>query len=203
VASQPNTYHVERSATLNAPAGVVFPLANDFRHWAEWSPWSKLDPQMKTTFGGPPEGAGATYAWTGNDKVGEGRMTITESQPDTRVTYRLEFLKPFVSIATTSVTLTPDAPPLGAPLPSARTRVTWGMDGNNNFVGKAFTLFSNMDQIIGKDFEQGLAQLKLLAEAGAQRRLAEEAAQKAAAQAAATTPSPGNNPATQAKTATP
>jgi hypothetical protein len=153
---QPATYQVERSTTINAPAPVVFAQVNDFHNWNNWSPWAKLDPAMKQTFGGAPAGTGATYAWTGNKEVGEGRMTITDSHPSDLVKIKLEFLKPFAATSNTDFTFTPQG---------NQTLVKWKMVGDNNFVAKAFHLVMNMDKMIGGDFEKGLAQMKAVAEA--------------------------------------
>jgi hypothetical protein len=155
VATRPATYHVERSATIDAQAATVFPKINDFHNWKEWSPWEKLDPNMTTEFGGADAGTGATYHWVGNKDVGEGRMTITESQPHEKVVIRLEFLKPWPATSTTTFTLTPAA---------TGTQVAWAMDGKNDFTAKAMSLFMSMDQMIGKDFEKGLASLKTVSE---------------------------------------
>ena len=149
VSSRPATYHIERSATLAATPEAIYTQLADFHQWDAWSPWAKIDPQMKTSFSGAPAGAGAVYDWTGNDKVGQGRMTILDAQPDSRVTIKLEFIKPFASTCTTGFALAPEG---------SGTRVTWTMDGQNNFVGKAFGLFMNMDKAIGNDFERGLRQ---------------------------------------------
>jgi uncharacterized protein YndB with AHSA1/START domain len=176
VATRPATFHVERSTTIQAPADVVFAVVNDFHRWGEWSPWDKLDPDMKKTFSGPPSGVGSSYQWTGNDKVGEGRMTITEATPVQRVGIKLEFMKPWEATNTVTFSLKPAA---------GGTTVFWSMDGNNNFMAKAFSLFMDMDKMIGGDFERGLAQLKTVAEKDAQKRAAEEAARKAAAEEAA------------------
>src|ERR1043166_300778 len=124
---QPATYQVERSTTINAPAPVVFAQVNDFHNWNNWSPWAKLDPAMKQTFGGAPAGTGATYAWTGNKEVGEGRMTITDSHPSDLVKIKLEFLKPFAATSNTDFTFTPQG---------NQTLVKWKMVGDNNFVAK-------------------------------------------------------------------
>jgi hypothetical protein len=97
VATRPAHFRVSRSAQLSAPAAAVFPLIDDFHNWPKWSPWEKLDPGAKKTFGGAPSGTGAQYAWVGNDKAGEGRMTITESNPNQLVSFKLEFLKPFAA----------------------------------------------------------------------------------------------------------
>ena len=159
VAMQPAHYHVERSATMNAPAAVVFNQVNDFHKWDAWSPWAKIDPNMKTNFEGAPAGNGAVYSWVGNSDVGEGRMTITDSKPGELIKIRLEFVKPFAATNATTFNFKPQG---------NQTAVTWAMDGDNNFVGKAFCLFMNMDKMVGGDFEKGLAQMKTNAEKSAQ-----------------------------------
>jgi hypothetical protein len=156
IALQSSTYHVERTATINAPAAVVFAQVNDFHKWNAWSPWAKLDRAMKQTFEGAPAGNGAIYTWSGNKDVGEGRMLITESHPSDLVRIKLDFLRPFAATSDTVFTFKPDG---------NQTTVTWGMTGDKNFIAKAFHLVVNMDKMIGKDFEKGLAQMKSVAEA--------------------------------------
>jgi polyketide cyclase/dehydrase/lipid transport protein len=152
---QPAHYQVERSATINAPAPAVFTLVNDFHKWDSWSPWAKLDPTMKQSYEGAPAGSGAMYSWAGNSQVGEGKMTIIESHPSDLVKIKLEFIKPFAATNATDFTFTPSG---------NSTNVKWTMSGDNNFVGKAFSLFMNMDKMIGADFEKGLAKMKTVAE---------------------------------------
>jgi hypothetical protein len=153
---QPSTYRVERSITINAPVENAFAQVNDFHQWGAWSPWEKLDPGMKKTFEGPPSGTGSKYAWVGNDQVGEGRMTIEKSEKPSKIEIKLEFLKPFESTSKTTFAFAPAG---------ASSKVTWSMDGENNFVGKFFCIFMNMDKMIGGDFERGLAAMKAAAEA--------------------------------------
>jgi hypothetical protein len=156
VAMQPATFTVTRTTSIAAAPPDVFSVVNDFHKWDAWSPWSRLDPEMKTTYEGPPSGTGAVYSWVGNSKVGEGRMTLLESRPAELVRIKLEFLKPFASTSTTEFALSGrgDA-----------TTVTWNMTGDNNFVAKAMCLFmGGMDKMIGPDFEKGLSQLKTLVE---------------------------------------
>lgn len=160
VASRPPTFHIERSTTMTAPPDVPFALVNDFHAWPVWSPWEKLDPNMAKTFGGPPSGAGAVYTWSGNNKVGEGRMTIERSEPASRITIKLEFLKPFPATNITTFTFVPVA---------EGTKVTWAMDGRKNFTAKAFHMFMNMDRLVGGDFERGLAAMKRAAESTAKK----------------------------------
>jgi hypothetical protein len=155
VALQPAHYQVTRSATMSAPPAAVFEQINDFHKWDAWSPWAKLDPAMKTTFEGPPAGTGAIYTWVGNSKVGEGRMTLTESRTNDLIRLKLDFIKPFASTAMNEFNFKPEGD---------RTAVTWSMTGENNFIGKAFCLFMNMDKMVGGDFEKGLASLKSVTE---------------------------------------
>lgn len=158
VATRPATYRVVRKAGIAAPPAKVFAQVADFHRWPAWSPWARLDPAMKTTYGGSDAQVGATYAWSGNDKVGEGRMTLVEVQPPGHLSIRLEFLRPFASTSETAFDF--------APAPSG-TEATWVMVGHNNFMGKLFGVFMNLDALIGSDFERGLSQLKAVAEAEA------------------------------------
>jgi hypothetical protein len=153
VATRPSAYHVERSVQIDAPVATVFGLVRDLKTWSAWSPWDKRDPDMHKTFTPTTSGVGASYAWEGNKKVGKSKMTITDEQP----AERLEFIEPFQSVAETSFTFKPAG--------AEGTRATWALDGNNNFVGKAFGLVMNMDRLIGGDFEDGLANLKRISEA--------------------------------------
>jgi carbon monoxide dehydrogenase subunit G len=156
IGMQPDTYRVTRSIDIAAPPAAVHAWINDFHKWDAWSPWAKLDPNMKTTYSGAPAGPSASYHWTGNDEVGEGRMTILESEDGRRVKINLEFIKPFASTALTDFTISPAGP---------GSRVEWTTGGDMNFLSKAMCLFmGGMDKMIGPDFEKGLAQLKAAAE---------------------------------------
>jgi len=157
VATRPDTYHVERSTTVDAPATTVFAQIDDFSVWKEWSPWEKKDPAMKRTLGTTTSGVGATYAWEGNKEVGKGKMTITASSPGEKVGEKLEMFEPFASTSDIAFTMQAESP--------TTTKVTWAMDGKHNFMSKAFSVIKPMDGMIGKDFEEGLANLKKVAEA--------------------------------------
>jgi hypothetical protein len=190
IAAQPSTYRIERSATIAAPADVVFAQVNDFHKWGAWSPWDKLDPNQKVTFDGAGSGVGAKYAWSGNDQVGEGRMTIEESKAGELVRIKLEFIRPWESTSPTSFSFK---------TVEGGTQVTWAMEGTNNFVGKAFSLVMDMDAMLGKDFDKGLAAMKTAAEAEAkrleeERKVAEAEAAKKAAEEAAAAAQPGAAP---------
>jgi hypothetical protein len=155
VVTRPATFHVERSITMAAPPENAFAQVNDFHAWPAWSPWEKLDPAMKKTFEGPPAGVGSKYAWTGNDQVGEGRMTLEKSEKPSLIGIKLEFIKPFAATNQTTFTF--------APSPGG-SKVTWSMDGENGFMAKAASMFMDMDKLIGGDFEKGLAAMKTAAE---------------------------------------
>ena len=175
IATRASTYRVSRSTTIAAPPSVVYAQIVDFHRWDAWSPWAKLDPAVKTTYTGPASGPGAAYSWSGDDKVGAGKMLITGARPNAEVNIKLDFLKPFEATSSTGFALEPA---------STGTQVTWTMSGENGFVMKAFSLFKDMDANIGPDFEKGLLALKTVSEAEAKRQ-AEEMAKKAAADAAA------------------
>jgi hypothetical protein len=173
VATRPDTFTVERKATVNAPPEVVAALLNDFHHFNAWSPWAAMDPAMKSTYGGPEAGGvGSSIAWVGNDKVGEGKMTITASTPE-KITVQLDFIKPFAATDEVVWSLKPNG---------ANTDFTWTMNGKSNFVFKAMGVFKDMDKMVGDDFTRGLDKFKTVAEAEAKKK-ADEAAKAAAAAA--------------------
>ena len=155
ISLQPGNFVVERSATIAAPAKIVFSQVNDLAAWNAWSPWKDLDPNAKTTMSSPSTGTGATFSWDGNDQIGAGQLTIFESHPDERVEVEQEFFRPFAGKALMIFTLSPEG---------AGTRLTWKMSVANDFFGKAMCLFMDMDALVGKNFEQGLASIKQITE---------------------------------------
>jgi hypothetical protein len=160
VALQPSEFQVARSTTTSAPRAAVFAQVNDFHKWEAWNPWGKIDPAMKQTYEGAPAGIGAIYTWAGNNEVGEGRMTITESRPSDLIRIKLEFFKPFAGTNIAEFTFKPEG---------NQTAVTWSMEGKNNFMAKAIHLFMNMDKMIGGQFEKGLATMKSVVESAPKR----------------------------------
>ncbi|WP_447752594.1 SRPBCC family protein [Pseudomonas nicosulfuronedens] len=154
-ANRPGTFRVERSALIQVSPEEVQGYIEDFHQWPRWSPFEKLDPAMQRTFSGAEKGRGAVYAWAGDGKAGAGRMEIVEVDPGRRVTIALEFLKPFKASNTAEFTLVPR---------DGGTEVTWAMFGPVPFVAKVMHLFFDVDSMVGKDFEAGLASLKGLAE---------------------------------------
>jgi uncharacterized protein YndB with AHSA1/START domain len=160
VAVQPSEFRIARTATIAAPAPVVFAQVNDFRKWDAWNPWAKIDPAMKQGYEGATAGKGAVYTWAGNNEVGEGRMTITESRPDELIRIQMEFLKPFQGRSTAEFTFKPEG---------ERTAVTWSMVGEHNFIAKAMHLVMNLDRMVGGNFEKGLDRMRAVAEAAARQ----------------------------------
>jgi uncharacterized protein YndB with AHSA1/START domain len=151
IAARPADFRITRTAGVPAPPEAVFAQINDFHKWEAWSPWAKLDPACKYSYAGSAAGTGARFHWSGNKKVGEGKMTILESRPDDSIRIKLEFLKPFKAISTSEFTFKPEG---------NQTVVTWSMSGKNNFMAKAMTLVMDCDKMVGGDFERGLANLK-------------------------------------------
>jgi uncharacterized protein YndB with AHSA1/START domain len=150
-ASRPDQFRVERSAQLPAPPAVVMGHLHDFKAWKAWSPWEKMDPNMQRTHSGAAQGVGAVYAWTGNSKVGEGRMEVLTVEWPSRLVVQLNFIKPFTANNTAEFTLTAS---------DTGTHVVWAMYGPSPFISKLMGLVFNMDKLVGKDFEAGLANLK-------------------------------------------
>jgi hypothetical protein len=153
--TKPNTFRVQRSAVMQAPAETIFPLIDDFHQWGVWSPYEGRDPEMKRSFTGAARGKGAVYAWDGNKNVGSGRMEILESSVPSKIVIRLDFLKPFEAHNTAEFTLLPQG---------GTTDVIWAMHGPAPFMSKLMQVFMNLDNMIGRDFEAGLARLKTVVE---------------------------------------
>lgn len=153
-ATKPDTFRVERTASIKAPPEKIHPLLNSFKQHTAWSPWEKKDPAMKRAYSGAESGKGSVYEWDGNSDIGKGRLEITESSPS-KVAMKLDFLEPFEAHNTAEFTLAPKG---------ETTDVTWAIFGPMPYISKVMTIFCNMDTMIGKEFEAGLADLKALAE---------------------------------------
>ena len=154
-ALQPDDFVLKRSVNIEASPEEIFPLVNDFHNWEGWSPWAKLDPNMKTVYEGPESGVGASYSWIGDSKVGEGKMLIKESTPPQSVVIQLDFIEPMKASNLTDFGFKPEG---------TGTQVTWTMTGKAPFTSKIVYLFVSLEKLVGPDFEKGLSQLKVLAE---------------------------------------
>jgi uncharacterized protein YndB with AHSA1/START domain len=153
--TRPDTFRVQRSIRIQAPAEKVFPLLVDFRRWTAWSPWEGRDPAMKRNMSGAQTGKGSIYEWSGNSKVGQGRMEIVDATPPSSLRVKLDFLKPFEAHNVAEFVLSPSG---------GSTDVTWAMYGPSPFISKLMGVFMSMDRMVGRDFETGLASLKAASE---------------------------------------
>lgn len=153
-ATKPDSFRVERTASIKAPPEKIYPFLTDFKQQAAWSPWEKKDPGMKRTYSGAERGKGSIYEWDGNSDIGKGRLEITETSPS-KVAMKLDFLEPFEAHNMAEFTLAPKG---------ETTDVTWAIFGPMPYISKVMTIFCDMDTMIGKEFEAGLADLKALAE---------------------------------------
>jgi len=154
-ARKPATFRVERAIDVKAPPERIFPLINDFHQWVSWSPYENKDPAMKRSYSGAESGNGAVYGWEGNGNVGAGRMEILEESAPSKILIKLDFFKPFEGHNTAEFTMLPQGD---------ATHLSWVMRGPAPFISKLMQVFMNLDHMIGKDFEVGLANLKRLTE---------------------------------------
>ncbi len=154
-ATRPDTFRVQRATSIKAPPEKIFALIHDFHSWGSWSPYEKLDPTMKRTYSGPANGKGTVYEWDGNRNVGKGRVEIMDSSPPSKVTITLDMVKPFEAHNTVEFTLEANGD---------STNVTWAMDGRTPYVAKVVHILFSMDSMVGGQFEEGLANLKTIAE---------------------------------------
>lgn len=154
-ATRPDTFRIERSTSIHASPEAIFPLINDFHAWEAWSPWEKIDPQVKRTYSGAAQGTGAVYEWLGNKDVGHGRMEIVESSPPASVVLKIDFITPFEAHNTVDFTLAKQGD---------STLVTQAMYGPSPFISRLMGLFFSMDKMVGDKYEEGLASLKAIAE---------------------------------------
>jgi uncharacterized protein YndB with AHSA1/START domain len=156
-ATKPNAFSLQRATIVKAPPERIFPLINDFHQWRSWSPYEDRDPALKRSYGGGASGKGAVYGWEGNKNVGSGRMEILDASSPSKIVIKLDFFKPFEGHNTAEFTMQPEHN-------AATTNITWVMHGPANFMSKMMQVFMNLDNMIGKDFEAGLANLKKLTE---------------------------------------
>ena len=153
-ATKPDTFTLQRSASIAAPPDKLFALIADVKAFNTWNPWALKDPASKMTYEGPTNGVGAAYSWD-SEALGAGRMEITEASAPGRVQAKLEFKRPFAATNRVEFTLQPQG---------AQTQVTWAMSGAMPYLSKLMTTFVSMDKMVGSDFEAGLANLKAAAE---------------------------------------
>lgn len=154
-AMRPSTFHVERTTTIAASADKVYPLINDLQQFNRWNPYARKDPAMKASYRGPASGLGASYDFHGNKDVGKGSIEIIEANAPARVRMKLDMVEPFEGHNVVEFSLVPRG---------TSTDVTWAMRGYSPLLARVIGLFVSMDNMIGRDFETGLTNLKEQAE---------------------------------------
>jgi len=152
--AKPDTFRVQRTASIKAAPEKIFPLISDLKSHLAWSPFEK-DPAMKRTFTEAGNGRGAVYEWDGNRKVGAGRIQVMTISAPFLVTMELMMFRPFRAHNLVEFTVEPKGD---------ATNVSWAMQGRQPFFGKVMSTLINCDKMVGKEFETGLAKLKALAE---------------------------------------
>jgi hypothetical protein len=154
VSTRPDTFQIVRTASIKARPEKIYPLINDLRAFNTWNPFALQDPQLKLSYAGTTSGKGAAYNWEG-PKAGVGRMEITDTAVPSKVSIKLDFSKPFEAHNLVDFTVEGKG---------ESSDVTWKMYGPMTFMTKFMGLFFSMDAVVGKEFEKGLANLKVLAE---------------------------------------
>ncbi len=152
----PKTYDVSRSIEIDCSKPDVFSVLRSLKQQDKWSPWAKKDLNMKKEYRGTDGEVGSVSYWLGNKEVGEGEQEITKIMDGERIEGELRFMKPFKSESNCYFITDETA--------HGKTKVTWGFSGNNKFPMSIMMLFMSMDKMVGKDFEEGLSNLKELME---------------------------------------
>jgi len=154
-ATRPDVFRVERRLRIDASPDKLWPLVGELRGFNRWNPYDRKDPLLKGSYSGASNGIGSRYAWE-SDKVGTGSLEVTGQQPGRAVQMKLDFVKPFEAHNHAEFTLSPMA--------GGGTEVRWAMFGPANFLSKLMGVFMNMDKMVGRDFEDGLQNLRQIAE---------------------------------------
>jgi hypothetical protein len=153
-ASKPDTFTVQRSASIKASADKIHPLINDLHQFNTWNPYNLKDPDIQGSYRGPAAGPDARYDFQGNKDVGKGSIQIVDATPHT-IHMKLDMIEPFEGHNAVEFRLAPQGD---------TTEVTWAMSGPSPFMFKLVGIFMDMDRMIGRDFEVGLNNLKAKAE---------------------------------------
>ncbi|RYZ48443.1 MAG: hypothetical protein EOP49_18690 [Sphingobacteriales bacterium] len=151
----PKTVHLERSTVINASPEKIWPLVSSFPNHTRWSPFIKEDPNVVIGYTGKAGTVGSGYNWKGNSDVGSGEQSMTKLDPYKRVDTHLHFIEPFEGEAEAFIILSPE---------TNATKTTWGFDSKYPYPMNAMLLFIDLEDALGKSYEDGLSQLKRLAE---------------------------------------
>lgn len=153
-AAKPDEFQVARSVSIKASPERIAAYINDLRRHVEWSPWEKMDPGMARSYSGSPVGVGQHYDWDSKKDVGAGSLHITEITA-TRTKMNLDFVRPFKSNNFVDFAFEPKG---------EATQVTWTMRGVTPYWAKIMHVFVDAEKMVGGAFDQGLSDLKQLAE---------------------------------------
>ena len=153
--TRPDQFRTARTLRIAAPPARLFPLINDLRQMNTWNPFALRETLGTAIYGGAASGPGQTFQFAG-PKSGSGSIEIVDATPVSKVVMRLLMTKPIKCDNQVEFTLEPEG---------AATNVTWAMSGRQPLLAKAMTLFVDCDKMVGRDFEAGLANLKVKAEA--------------------------------------
>lgn len=149
-------YAVERSITINKPESEVFDYIKHIKNQDQYSVWNQRDPQMKKTYTGTDGTVGFISAWEGNKDVGKGEQEITNIIEGDRVDMKLRFKEPFEA--------EDDAYMATQGMGASQTNVKWGFKGKMAYPMNLMLLFMDMENMLGKDLQDGLNNLKMAME---------------------------------------
>ncbi|HTB96141.1 MAG TPA: SRPBCC family protein [Terracidiphilus sp.] len=154
-ATKPARFHIEKSIFIEAPPEKVFAMIGDFRNWPRWAPQDREDATMHRSYSGSANGAGAVSDWTSKGSAGAGRMTITVAAAPSTVQVTVDWSRPFKVQNAHGFAMLPVA---------GGTQLTWTADGTNLYMMKVMEVFVGVDGLMGKHLEDGLRNLKAVAE---------------------------------------
>lgn len=156
VSTRQSKFYYERSGLINAPAEKIFPYLSNFKLGSQWSPYEKIDPNMKKTFTGNDGEVGSIMEFEGNSDAGSGKLEMLSIAPNQLVDIKLTMTKPIFAENLIQYKLTPEGP---------ATRFTWSMSGDGGFMTKLMTVFIDCEKMVGDQFNAGIANLKTIVEA--------------------------------------
>ncbi|EKJ86823.1 polyketide cyclase/dehydrase/lipid transport protein [Leptospira meyeri] len=154
----PTGYQVERSIDINKPASDVFAYIRMLKNQDNYSVWAKKDPSMKKIYTGQDGAVGFISRWESLDKeVGNGEQEIKMINADAlEMQTELRFIEPFEGTERSYMKV--------SSLDQKKSKVIWGFDGSMPYPSNLICLFMNFEELIGKDFEEGLSNLKVVLE---------------------------------------
>jgi uncharacterized protein YndB with AHSA1/START domain len=155
ISTREGKFRYERSGVINAPPEKIFPYLVDFKKGGEWSPYEKVDPNMKKTYSGPEQQVGSVMEFDGNRDAGSGKLEILKIVPNESVEIRLTMIKPFQGENVVVYKLTPQAD---------GTLFTWTMSGEGGFVSKLLNFFVDCEKMVADQFTVGINNLKQVVE---------------------------------------